>query len=173
MQFSDLSALSLSELKALATSHNAIPTGDKRAKQTWIDALELLVACETISDAQMECVAHVVSEAKIELDERLEQLDAAQPTTDEEFEAALSERECLGEVQACDKSDKRGATSVFASLLCLVILVIQAVLVIGAAIVQIAIHIKNLFGAYNPDYDMLGRLQDLARNRSLVPVEQS
>ena len=189
------STLSLSELKALAIDHNAIPTGDKRAKQSWIDTLEL--------------------------SQRWENLATVEPTTDEEFEAALSERECLGEfsdaemeaaavavdianghtdmwaedvsvtdyghtpanplpggaIESPDSigvghtSSKKGATTVFASLLCILILTIQATLCIGCSIVQIAIHIKNLFGRYNPDYDIFGQLQDMVRNRkSLVPV---
>lgn len=32
--------LKLKELKAIATSKNIIPTGDKRLKETWINALE-------------------------------------------------------------------------------------------------------------------------------------
>ncbi len=199
------STLSLSELKALAISNNAIPTGDKRSKQSWIDA--------------------------IELSQRWVELDGAQPTTDEDFEAALSERECLGEFSdsemeamavAADiangntdmwadesalaqtvelasiapqpapvveqvlncKSDKkrssservsrswnepkRGAATVFSALLCILILTVQAVLCIGCVIVHAAIHLKNLFGCYNPNYDLFGQLHDMVRQRKSI-----
>ncbi len=165
MQFSDLSALSLSELKALATSHNAIPTGDKRAKQTWIDALELAAAATTItelSDAEMERVAITVDMATAAESNDVavtDYVDMAETPTQTETPTPIAH--------------KKGAASVFAALLCLLILTIQAVLTIGSAALQIAIHLKNLFGAYNPDYDMFGRLQDLVRSRSIVPVEQS
>lgn len=38
--------LTLRELKAIATSKNIIPTGDKRLKQTWVNAL---IEAETVS----------------------------------------------------------------------------------------------------------------------------
>lgn len=178
--------LTLSELKVLASENNVIPTGDKRSKQAWIDALEIR--------------------------QREEILATVEPTTDEEFEAALSERECLGEFSdsemeamavAADiansntdmwadesalmqtvklastasepapvvekvvncKSTKKGAATVFASLLCIIIIAVQAVLYTACAIVQAAIHLKALFGSYNPDYDFVYQLRTLAQQR--------
>ena len=150
------SILSLSELKALAIENNAIPTGDKRAKQSWIDALELAALQSTtapeLTDSEMEAAAVAVDINNGNTD--MWAADTELPVTD------------YGDI-----STKKGATTVFASLLCILILAIQAVLCIGCSIIQIAIHIKNLFGRYNPDYDILGQLHDMVRNRkSLVPV---
>lgn len=166
--------LTLSELKVLASENNAIPTGDKRSKQAWIDALEIR--------------------------QREEILAAVEPTTDEEFEAALSERECLGEFSESDiwtddtdisdaemeaiahtadslaepvgtiidssvPSHKKGAITVFGALMVIVIMAVQAVFTIGVAILQAAIHLKALFGTYNPDYDFVYQLRTLAQQR--------
>lgn len=212
----NLSALSMSELKALASSNNAIPTGDKRSKQAWIDALELFAACETVieeihapiedelidfdemmvwcdsyiadiatksvglpkpmaintvSDAEMEVIAHTADMAK-EIIDRLEELSIEPDNeTEAEFEARSGEyiglSEVLGEIQTEIKAQKKGAATVFGALLVILILAIQSIVCIGYAVIQSAIHIKNLFGSYNPDYDLFGQLNDMARQRKL------
>lgn len=183
MQFSNLSALSLSALKVLAAEANVIPTGDKRSKQSWIDALELAASLETIyelTDAQMECAAVEVDMAK-EIIERLEELSVEpENETEAEFEARSGEyiglSEVLGDIQTEIKaqSNKKGAATVFSALLCILILTVQAVLCIGCVIVQAAIHLKNLFGCYNPDYDLFGQLHDMVRQRkSIAPAKQA
>ena len=48
MSNSTLPALSLSALKALAATLNAVPTGDKRSKQSWVAAIETAQSAETI-----------------------------------------------------------------------------------------------------------------------------
>ena len=71
------STLSLSELKALAIANNVIPTGDKRAKQSWIDALELAALQSTtaeltdseLTDSEMEAAAVAVDIANGNTDE--------------------------------------------------------------------------------------------------------
>jgi hypothetical protein len=216
MQFSNLSALSLSELKALATENNVVPTGDKRAKQSWIDAIELFAACETmieeihaptedepidfnemmawcdgyiadiatksvglpqpmateiISDAEMEAIIHTADIAK-EIIDRLEELSVEpENETEAEFEARSGEyiglSEVLGDIQTEIKAQKKGAATVFSALLMILILTVQAILCIGCVVVQAAIHLKNLFGSYNPDYDLFGQLNDMVRRRKL------
>lgn len=211
----NLSALSMSELKALANSNNAIPMGDKRSKQAWIDALELFAACETVieeihapiedelidfdemmvwcdsyiadiatksvglpkpmaintvSDAEMEAIAHTADMAK-EIIDRLEEL-SIEPNNEAEFEARSGEyiglSEVLGEIQTEIKAQKKGAATVFGALLVILILAIQSIVCIGYAVIQSAIHVKNLFGSYNPDYDLFGRLHDMVRQRKLI-----
>jgi hypothetical protein len=168
------STLSLSALKVLALENNAIPTGDKRAKQSWIDALELFAASETIpdlSDSQMECHAVEVDMAK-EIIDRLEELSIEPDNEAEaEFEARSGEyiglSEVLGDIQTEIKAQKKGAATVFSALLVILILAIQSVVCIGYAVVRVAIHLKNLFGSYNPDYDLFGQLNDMVRRRKL------
>jgi CHASE3 domain sensor protein len=113
----NLSALSMSELKALAATNNVVPTGDKRAKQSWIDALELICACE--SDAEMEAIAHTADMAK-EIIDRLEELSNA---PDNETEA---------------KARKKGAATVFGALLIAVVVMVRAMIEIGTAIYYLA-----------------------------------
>ncbi len=48
----NFSTLSLSELKALAIENNITPSGDKRAKQSWIDALQLAPSLETSQEIE-------------------------------------------------------------------------------------------------------------------------
>jgi hypothetical protein len=167
----NFSALSMSELKSLAATSNVIPTGDKRAKQSWISALELFCACETVSDADMEAIAHTADMAK-EITDRLEELSVEPDNeTEAEFEERSSEyiglSEVLGDIQTEIKAQKKGAATVFSALLCILILTVQSIVCIGHAVIQAAIHVKNLFGSYNPDYDLFGRLQDMARDRKL------
>lgn len=172
MQFSNLSALSLSELKALATANNVVPTGDKRSKQTWIDALELaLQSTIELTDSEMECIAVAADIANDSTDIWADATDTtpANPLPG----GAIESLDDIGVGQA-PTATKKGAATVFGSLLMILILTIQAVLCIGCVIVQAAIHLKNLFGSYNPDYDLFGQLHDMIRQRkSIVPAQQA
>ena len=60
MTLSNLSALSMTALKAKASEMGVVPTGDKRVKQSWIDCLE---TAQPVSDAEMEMVAHAADVA--------------------------------------------------------------------------------------------------------------
>lgn len=178
------STLSLSELKALAISNNAVPTGDKRSKKAWIDALELAlqptvsedvwVAPEMPSHAEQEAISHaadVDEEEAVDFDQMMDWCD--QYIADIKAKAAslppvkLDVTDYIDVPEIQSPSNKKGAATVFGSLLCILILTIQAVLCIGGVIVQAAIHLKNLFGSYNPDYDLLGQLHDMVRQRKL------
>jgi hypothetical protein len=166
MQFSNLSALSLSELKALATSNNVIPTGDKRSKKAWIDALELFAACETIADCDVWVAPETIADAEME---RIA-VEADTATTADSEHVSVTDYVDMPQTPV---SDKKGAATVFSSLLCIIILAIQAILTIGCVITQSAIHLKNLFGAYNPDYDIFGQLHDMLRDRKASPAQQA
>jgi hypothetical protein len=288
MQFSNLSALSLSALKALATTNNAIPTGDKRSKQSWIDALELVDAeiqleneeCTEVAeflrenpdaeggfygehcsyhtvnetdtwtaeltDAEMEAIAHAADRQQLadkltkcfqdlwhcdlfaDGQFRIEQYTLESGTigwskiwngksdelsfqlkpdgtllffgsaTKKEIAAARSvliahensndKTPANPDVSVIDYGDmtenptqqeagspisnKKGAAAVFAALLCILILAVQAILYTACVIVQAAIHLKNLFGSYNPDYDLFGQLNDMVRSRKASPAKQ-
>jgi hypothetical protein len=162
------STLSLSELKALATANNVVPTGDKRSKKAWIDALELAsqptvaedawVAPEMPSEAEQEAISYAADSALAQTAEPAPVAPEPSPAVEQVLHR---------------KSDKKGAATVFGSLLCIILLTIQAVLCIGCVIVQAAIHLKNLFGSYNPDYDLLGQLHDMVRQRKASPAQQA
>jgi hypothetical protein len=165
------STLSLSELKALATANNAIPTGDKRSKKAWIDALELASQSTVeLTDSEMECAAVAADIANDSTDIWADATDTtpANPL----LGGAIDSQNHIGVGQA-PIAAKKGAASVFASLLMILILTIQAVLCIGCVIVQAAIHLKNLFGSYNPDYDLFGQLNDMVRQRKASPAQQA
>lgn len=137
---------SLSELKAIALELNVTPTGDKRSKQTWIDAIESVqsapkafdteaiveatedvwVAPEMPSDAEQEVIAHAV--------------DVAAPTPSE-------------------PATKPGAAIVVGVLVCIVILLFRTLIVGTCAIAQFGIYIVRLFGKYDPDLDLTWRLK--------------
>jgi hypothetical protein len=153
------STLSLSALKVLALENNVIPTGDKRAKQSWIDALELVALQSTEPDDS--------------------EPDGSEPDSEDIFGGFCNTADVsvinYGDMPettnqqktSAPVSNKKGATTVFASLLCILIIAVQAVLYTACLVVQAAIHLKNLFGSYNPNYDLFGQLQDLARQRKL------
>jgi hypothetical protein len=103
----NFSALSMSELKALAATNNVTPAGDKRAKQSWISALELFAACETVSDVEIQLIGDAV-EVNHENPH-----DSATPTV--------------------SAPNKKGAASVFGALLIAVIAMVRAVATIGVA----------------------------------------
>lgn len=70
MQSSNLSALSIPELKAIAAQLDCTLNGDKRSKQSWIDAITIAQEIESI----------------------------VEPTTEEEAEIAMSQIQCLQEI---------------------------------------------------------------------------
>lgn len=181
------STLSLSELKAAATANNVVPTSDKRSKKSWIDALELALQSTidtspcgeasptatlstSLTDSEMECAAVA---ADIANDSTDIWADTANTTPANPLPGgAIESLDDIGVGQA-PTATKKGAATVFGALLCILILTIQAVLCIGCAIVQAAIHLKNLFGSYNPDYDLLGQLNDMVRQRKASPAQQA
>jgi hypothetical protein len=172
------STLSLSELKALAIENNVIPAGNKRFKQTWIDALELFAASETISDlsdSQMECAAVAADMAK-EIIDRLEELSIEPDNeTEAEFEARSGEyiglSEVLGDIQTEIKaqSNKKGAVAIFVAVAVAVAVVFTSLTEITAATIRACIHLTKMFGGYNPDYDLFYQLTQ----RLAVPAKQT
>jgi hypothetical protein len=190
------STYSLSELKALATANNAIPTGDKRSKKAWIDALELaLQSTVELTDSEMECAAVAADIANDSTDIWADATDTtpANPLSlkgaslgetprplggspdHQHFSlpgGAIESLDDIGVGQA-PTATKKGAATVFGSLLMILILTVQAILCVGCVIVQAAIHLKNLFGSYNPDYDLFGQLHDMVRDRKASPAQQA
>jgi hypothetical protein len=181
------STLSLSELKALAIYKNAIPTGDKRSKQAWIDALESVDAaikleyeeCTEVAeflranpDAEGgsfgdHCSYQTVNERGENDPSPISELPSPisiDTPTNPLLGGAIEPQAHIG---VGHTSTKKGATAVFASLLCILILAVQSTLYTACIIVQAAIHLKNLFGSYNPDYDLFGQINDMVRERKL------
>ena len=171
------SILSLSELKALAIANNVIPTGDKRAKQSWIDALELVALQSTtaeltdseLTDSEMEAAAVAVDIANGNTD--MWAADTEPPVTNcEQIPAnpllggAIESPDSIG---VGHTSTKAGATTVFASLLCILILAIQAILCIGCSFVQIAI--KGGFRLWALGFRVQNQASVFVFPQSLIP----
>jgi hypothetical protein len=160
---------SLSELKAIALELNVTPTGDKRSKQTWIDAIEsaesvpysnhpeeltdlcedVWVAPEMPSDSEMESIAYAVD---VLTD------DSALTQTAESAPKALEPATVTEKVLDC-KSNKPGAAIVVGVLVCIAILFCRTLIVGTCAIAQFGIYIVRLFGKYDPDLDLAWRLK--------------
>jgi hypothetical protein len=131
---------SLSELKVLAAQLNVTPTGDKRSKQSWIDAIEAAqtVACTTeISDAQMEVIAHAADIANNVEDFWV---DDSEPVNAIEHDIPAP--------------TKKGAAAVISALLCLLIFVLTNAILATCAIGRQTVLIASMFGRYNPDFDI-------------------
>lgn len=136
MNNANLSALSLSALKALAAESGIVVTGDKRSKQTWILAIESAVVVATpdedtlddtfdldgwdapitIPDAEMEAIAHAAD------------LKAAKPAS--------------------------GAVLVVSALVCVLVLVFRVAFGGVAIALKLGSYVVRLFGKYDCDLDL-------------------
>jgi hypothetical protein len=164
--------LTLSELKVLAAQNNAIPTGDKRSKQSWIDALELAASLETIiEDAWVapEMPSHAEQEAISYAVDIWADTESALTQTSE------LPAEMLQPVQAIEKvlnhkpdTTKKPAATIVFTLLCAIAIIIRSAFTIAAAAIRACIHLRNMFGKYNPDYDLWYQLTQ----RLTAPIEQ-
>ena len=119
MTLSNLSALTLAQLKTLASEANVTPTGDKRLKASWIVALSDFhaddVTVETVSDvelsdAEMEMIAHDVDCAN-----------------DETAHTPVA-------------SEMKGAATVMIVLLSIAAIFFEAVYVVGKALVSLCYY---------------------------------
>jgi hypothetical protein len=135
------STLSLSELKALAIENNAIPTGDKRSKQSWIDALELAASLETIQEIEpAETIDIAVDIWTID------------PTTNSEPTPAnpLLGGAIESEIHIGVGHTKKGAATIVALLLCVIILALQATISLGCAIAKTLVYLAATFQQDDP-----------------------
>jgi hypothetical protein len=148
---------SLSELKALAIEHNAIPAGDKRSKQTWIDALQLVEAeidleheeCTEVAEFLREnpdaeggyfgehCSYRTINESDIWADES--PLTQTVESAPEPLESAAVVEKVLN--YKSSPANKKGAATLVIALLCTLFLAIQSTYEISIAIKKISIQI--------------------------------
>jgi hypothetical protein len=150
--------LSLSELKVLAAQNNVIPTGDKRSKQSWIDALELAASLETIQEIEPAETIDIAVDIWT-IDTPVE----SEPTPANPLLGGAIESEIHIGV---GRASKKGAATIFITLLCAIAITIRSAFTVAAAAIRACIHLRNMFGSYNPDYDFLYQLTLLA-----APVE--
>jgi hypothetical protein len=147
----NFSALSMSELKALAATNNVIPTGDKRAKQSWVDALELFAACETVSDEP----------------------NGSDPESGDIFGGFGDDTEVNYEdshdsaTPTVSVSNKKGAASVFGALLIAVVVMVRAVVTIGIATQSLA---SWIYQSSNPIIHAV--TSSMANRASAIAVNQ-
>ncbi len=147
MSNTNLSALSMSELKAIAVELNAVPTSDKRSKQAWIDAIETVQACEFISDAEMESIAFAADMAAgvdpidvwVSANDDNDVSMADYPASSEEHfgeEDTLIIDECAdsADVSGCGiAAGQKNASSVFGIVICLAIALAEAISIVTVA----------------------------------------
>jgi hypothetical protein len=127
------STYSLSELKALAIEHNAIPTGDKRSKQTWVDALEL-VALQSITEpesteSEAECTAVTADITTAADSEHVSVTDYG------DMPETSSPKGMVGQ------ANRKGAATLVIALLCTLFLAIQSTYEISIALKKISTQI--------------------------------
>jgi hypothetical protein len=124
---------SLSELKALAIERNAIPAGDKRSKQTWIDALQLVALQSTTkpesTESEAECTAVAVDITTTADSEHVSVIDYG------DMPEIPSPKGGVGQ------ANKKGAATLVIALLCTLFLAIQSTYEISIALKKISTQI--------------------------------
>jgi hypothetical protein len=153
---------SLSELKAIAAELNIVPAGDKRSKQSWINAIEAALLSESMpelpSHAEQEAIA-IAADMVMAVTTSVESITSEVGVTDY---VDLSETISAPELESdtpIDYGAKRGAVTVISALVVMVIAAIRAILIGGCAIARLAILFGSMFGKYNPDLDFWYQLQ--------------
>jgi hypothetical protein len=168
---SNLSACSLSELKAIAAKLDCTLNGDKRAKQSWIDAIELAHRIETLVDPEDETETEweIRTSEFVGLSEVLDEIINGENVDEIDLW-------CDPEIERATQASKKGAIAVIGSILCAIIFVFCAACTIAHTIVKYTAIILQMFiGGYNPDYDFWYQSQQLAQQRTcqLLPIQQA
>lgn len=151
---------SLSELKAIALELNIVPTGDKRSKQSWIDAIEAHVL---LSESMPELPSHAEQEAiaiatDMAITTESESITSEVGVTDYgDIPETIAESEL--EPITPTVGSKRGASIVISALVVMVVAVIRAILIGVCTIARLAILFGSMFGRYNSDLDLWYQLQ--------------
>jgi hypothetical protein len=159
MSNSNLSTLSMSELKAIALELDCTLKGDKRSKQSWIDAIKAAQSLAAVKDS---------TAGKSDLQIATE-VDIAMGLTE------LSDAEMgsidYGDIPTPQNPLPGGAIAVFASILVAIIFLLSAIGQILATGIEYTYLLCSMFGRYNPDYDLWYQLQLLAevRKPALLP----
>lgn len=161
----------MSELKAIAAYHGTAPTGDKRSKQSWIDAIELFQA-----NAVIEVAAYHATESN-----HTEGLTEASQEIDDEATWELveypshAEQEAIAHaVDTADspaKSSKSGAVLVVSAIACLLLLVCGFAIFAFKAMAKLGSYVVRLFGQYDPDLDLAYLFKRFRRDRQ--PADSS
>ncbi|MGL4617888.1 MAG: hypothetical protein ACRCZS_02340 [Chroococcidiopsis sp.] len=156
---SALEVLSTAQVKDIAQSIGAIPDGDKRSKQPWIDAIIAhQAAFSPIKVAAMEAHIEAVDSRLDEEEFIASQVLAEDDTLDLDAWVAPEMPSHAEKVLNC-KSNKKGAIAIVAILLVAIGIVIRSILIGGCAIVRYTILLGSMFGEYNPDLDLWYRLK--------------
>lgn len=115
MTNANLSALSMTELKALAAESGAIPTGDKRSKQSWIAAIESVALVAAPDDDTLEDIRLCPHpEGLTDLCEEDDTFDV----DDWDAPVALPDAEMEAIAHAADIAPKKAAKSLSALIKC-------------------------------------------------------
>jgi hypothetical protein len=147
---------SLSELKAIAAKLNIIPAGDKRSKQSWINAIESAILSESMPElpthAEQEAIA-IAADMVMAVTTSVESITTGSIT--DKPEPVTAEDESI----TSDVGTNRGAVTVISALVVMVIALVQAILIVGCEIVRMAILFGSMFGKYKPNLDLWHHLQ--------------
>jgi hypothetical protein len=198
MSNSNLSALSMSELKAIAIELNAVPVNDKRAKQSWIDAIDLIQTLAIVPDSStnlsMEELTLAVDEGMgfadfgnswvaPEMPCSAEQKAISHATTiilPAKSLTALIQQELSrpnfpsgGEIEVSQIACKASGVTVFASIVVGILFLLDAIGQISYSILKYSYLLISMFGDYNPDYDFWYQIQLLIQQRQSLPVQHT
>ena len=199
MSNSNLSALSIAALKVIAADLDCTLQGDKRKKQSWIDAIEVAQELEALAEPENETEAEWelrASECMIlgeVLDEIIAGSDTDDDTTVDDTEPDGSDPDSgdifggYGDEDTWDLDDaiaddakqtiakrapspKKGAVSVAASIACLLIFALTAFCQILAVTIKYTCLLVMLFGRWNPNLDIWYQLTQRAAERKRLHV---
>ena len=165
MSSSNLSALSIAELKVIA-GRTPI-TGDKRKKQSWIDAIEAAQAIVTVvqSDDEFESVLFPVTESAPD-DDTWNLGDAIADDAQQEVIAHVADEATAKRAP----SPKKGAVSVAASIVCLLVFLLSAFCQTLAFVIKYTCLLVMLFGRWNPNLDIWYQLTQRASERKRLDI---
>lgn len=172
MTNSNLSALTLAELKDIAHQLGCYlqgtQSGDKRRKQSWIDAIEAAQAIETLVEPEDDFEAVVMSidceriaetTAKLFFDTFNKSVDEPWDSTDICGESAPVDDEPWDSTDICGESEpvetipstKKGSVSVAASIVCLLIFALTALCQILSVSIKYGYLLIMLTDRWNHD----------------------
>ena len=188
MSNSNLSALSIAELKAIAAELDAVPTNDKRSKQSWIDIITLtrevnaLAQAEPQTEEEFDAISSEYDGLSEVLCEMLLNDDTTEPDSSDDdtwnlddaiADDAQSEIIANAVDEATAKrapSPKKGAVSVAASIVCLLIFLLTAFCQTLAFVIKYTCLLVMLFGRWNPNLDIWYQLTQRAAERKRLDI---
>jgi hypothetical protein len=165
-----LESMTVAQIKVIASQIGAIPDGDKRIKQTWINAVidhqtKFSPVKVAAMAAHIETVMNCWDESEITPEQEFttEELESIPPEFTEEFTTEeFTTEEFI--------TDKVGAVAIVMAILVAIAIIVRSTFTVAAATIRACIHLTKMFGKYNPSYDIWYQLQLLIQQRKLSPV---